>query len=266
MATATRYVEGVRLSDRAGEGVQVTEPFYVLDAAGATPADRMYDARNATGLPALRTAHPTIPNVFATEIIVQPLSVGSDKVSVVVIWQNPEVTTSEPEAGVDPGTIFVSASLQEVETRFDRNGNQIVLQRDVGGTIENQPGTATVQIPLVIYGVERRETGNPSALAKAHIGRVNSAPIWGEDARRWLCTRLDGVSTDFGSTYTVNYEFQRSERLRYAPTGFYSSWDVLLVFEDDEGRPIENPVFGESMKRIEVVGESDFSVLGLPLT
>ena len=265
MAIATRYIEGAAVSSRAGQGVQFTEPWYVTEATGNTPIERLNDALTATGLPTLYDPHPTISGVFAQEIRAAPMGTKSDKIDLTVVWSNPELTTVEPDPVVDPGTIYTSAGLQEVETRFDKDGVQITLTRTVGADTETQTGIATLQIPVIIYGVQRRETGNPSLKARANIGRVNSLPIWGEDARRWLCTRLDGTSTDFGSTYTVNYEFQRSELLRYSPTDTYSSWDALLVFEDDEGRPIENPVFGESMKTVQIAGEVDFNTLGLPL-
>jgi len=266
MATATRIVEGARISSLIGEGNIVTEPFIVADAVGATPVERLYDAINATNLPEIGSEHPTIPFAVLAEIRGDPAGAGSDKAFVTAIYKGPEIITAEPNPTTDPGTLYDSVALQDIETRFDRAGEQILLTKvELSETI-TQPGVASLQIPVVIRGVQRREVANPSSLAAQYVGKVNSTPLWGEDARRWLCTRIDGTSTDFGDSYTVNYEFQRSELLRYSPspTDTYSSWDALLVFEDEDGRPIENPVFGESMQIIQVYGEEDFDQLGLP--
>ncbi len=264
MATAERIIEGTRVSRVHAEGVAITEPYRVYDAVGGSPAEKLYDALQATGLPALGTLHPTIPSAFLTEFRGEPAGTKTTDAIVFAIYLAPAQVQQEPDPATDPGTIYTSVTLQEIETRFDRNGNQILLQHDTGTEIVTQPGVATLQIPVVIKGVQRRETTDPLTKAQTHVGKTNSASIWGEAARRWLCTRIDGVSTDFGTSYTVNYEFQRSELLRYSPTNTYSSWDALLVYEDEEGRPIEAPVFGQSMKIIQVYGESDFSVLTLP--
>ena len=99
---------------------------------------------------------------------------------------------------------------------------------------------------------------------------VNNAAIslTGDPDRTWLCTRIDGQSQDGGVSFVVTYEFQirRGPYLSEATPPTYQGWDAVVVYIDPEtDKPIQEPVWGETIKLVRVYPEMDFAALNIGL-
>ena len=104
------------------------------------------------------------------------------------------------------------------------------------------------------------QKGSPDQTARLFVGKVNSVHLGSDPPLSWMCTRIDGVSSDGGETYRVTFEFQYNSRL-WMFTGEWIDPDTGLPvpknkYNTDENAPLEKRFF-------EVYDQIDFHVLGL---
>ena len=252
--------------NRSPNGYSAIEVIDVLDTVGTTVMERMFNAEQFPGVPAAGEEHPFLPNTIVIDKRVEPLGANAENVRIFVFWGQPEEGTRDPGTDPELATVFSGITLRDFPVLFDSSGNQLKTTRTIGGITEVQTQIGTVTYPVLVIGATRREISDPANKAAQYVNKLNSSTIWGESAGRYLCTRLEGVSTNGGVTYDVTYEFQLSPLLKYGP-GFqqeYSAWDNITVHTVND-RPIENPVFGETLG-IERVFESEkFFALNLNL-
>lgn len=164
---------------------------------------------------------------------------------------------------VDLNTIEVGASVAQVETNKDKDGNPITLSYTYPAnytTNPNRAGTTCVQgglytkfVPETTLVVERLEVGSPLTNAQLYVGKVNSDTFAGLAARKWLCTSIIGKSDDAGFSYSVTYTFQARE----------DTWDQNLIYiNPDDGKPPDD-LTASGDKTIEPYFGEDFNDLTL---
>lgn len=164
----------------------------------------------------------------------------------------------------NPAQIEVGASLAQVETNLDKDGNKITLSytypvgykldaNKAGETI-TQGGFYTKLVPEATARYRRTELGSPLVKATQYVGRVNSGTFLGLSAGYWLCTSIVGRSDDGGYSFDVNYEFQVRQ----------DGWAQKLVYiNPDTGLPPEDIVDEVGAKTIDVYEDIDFDDLDL---
>lgn len=174
-------------------------------------------------MPQYGDPHPGIPGIIVNNIDVSQVDQGICEAA--IDYGVPEVATTPPSETA-PAQIEVGATVQEVETSLDVNGQLMTVGKFVDdGTalvLEIQTGTVRKQIPSVYFRYRRREPFSPGAKAKFHVGTMNSISVFDDPPKYWLCTGITGTSNDFGASYDVNYEFLRNEE----------TWDAVVAWVD----------------------------------
>lgn len=270
MSIRAKPIEDVTFNRAVGDGYSGTQSWIVEGLTGGDALEKAYQALQAPELPKPGEFYPAYAlNTIVRNVSAKPMT-NPTKAKVVVTVGRPEAQFREPDESA-PGTVFVGMTLQEFETAYNVDGQQIITTREVtdsdgNTTLEELPGTVSALFPVMVLGATRRESNTPADKARDHVGKLNSLYFGGEDPGRWLCVRLEGDSEDDGETYDVTYEFHRSPLFRYgtASDQTYSGWDALVVHQED-GRPIKDPVLGESLKIIRLYEEINHNVLGLGL-
>ena len=248
------------------QGYDAVEVIDVYGTTGSTVLERMYNAQLLNNVPLWGDLHPSIPNMRVISKRVTPLGADATNVRIQIFWGRPEPFTQPASTAAVDATVFSGVTIREFPTLFDKDGVQLKTERTNGTETEVQTQIARINFPVLVLGATRKEPTNPADKAATYVNTVNSIPIWGEAARRWLCTRLEGTSDDGGDSFDVTYEFQRSPLLRYGPniTESYSGWENVNVHSVD-GRPIENPTFGETLTITQVFEAQNFANLNLNL-
>ncbi len=188
------------------------------------------------------------------------------------------------------GTIEVSSTGSEIEVTTDRAGGEMIVSHNVltevavvdeaGNPIiaagsanilgtelktisVEQKLTAQITVPQPILRIVRMQKGSPDQTARLFVGRVNSSFIGDDPPLSWMCTRIDGVSSDGGETYRVTFEFQYNSRLWL----FTGDWidpetDLPVPFADWNTPRDDNGQHGEN-KDFRIYDEIDFNILGI---
>lgn len=261
MALTLNLAEGTRFSQTADgyKGICVA----LVDGLSDNPDRRIYQALNYPGIPAVGQPHPVMPGVAVVEKTVVLIDGEPSKAHVEIRYDKRQfVIFPDRVSETSKPLITVGGSVQPMTTCFDINNKQIVLYRydpstSQGKDEENiQVATVTYYAPQQVVRYERREPKSPGEKSRRHLGTVNCTSVFGDRARFWLCTRIEGRSIDGGATYDVAYEFQRNESEQ--------GWVGRVVYEDPEkGRPIKNPVSGRSAKWVQLYRETEFRKLRL---
>lgn len=259
-------VEGAALSENS-EGYESTR-VYLVTELGGNPDNRLYLAAQTPGLPRFGDPHPSIPGLRCVERQIV-LSKGShDSAQVTLTYRVPkaqETPAGEPGPGGAPvaGIVRVGSTVQQTTTQKDRTGSAITVthtfpdtDEEFGGKTIPQGVDVDISVPNLVLSETRNEARTPADTARAYVGTVNQFAIWGGAARTYLCTRIDGQTSDGGKSFEVAYEFQ------YNP----ATWDATVVFRDPRTqRPVDNPTQGQGLKTVRIYPEANFGALGLSL-
>lgn len=210
-------------------GITVTK---IGRASGIEGAGDAYlkEVLDDAAMPDYGDQHPTINTIYLSDINIAPDDCGKARIQ--LTYTTPDYT-SAPINDTGPGLIEVGATISEVDTEKDINGDQITVAHDFSSTdsdrgVESQGGVVRTFMPQMRLRQSRKESVNPQSKANTYVGRVNSFGIWGYPAESLLCVGITGTSDDNGNSYNVTYEFQ------YNPDG----WGATAVFIDPEtGRP-----------------------------
>lgn len=122
-----------------------------------------------------------------------------------------------------------------------------------------QAGTVQRQFATSVIRAQRKQHEKPSATQRSFVGRVNSNQFWDDDPGVWLCSAIDwDIGAD--ALFDVTFEFVQ------APTD--EKWQkVVVVIDGHTGAPVLNPSQeAGNLRIVKVVGEADFSRLGLGLS
>jgi len=234
-------------------GMTYVETYRVTDVTTTPEEDRVFEAMNAAGIPRKGEQHRSQPLLFAKSADATMLSETGTQWDITINWGQLNFGSGSVSVS-EPGQIEVGATVQDVETFLDADGNEILVSHefliddpDGGGgkipdpertpnPITDQPVAVMDSVANPVASLTRREPRNPLDVAIDVVGKVNSKSFLGAPPRYWLCTGIRSSSADDGLTWTTTYTFQYAEGvdIQRRPR---SGWDASVRFRD--------PVTGE---------------------
>lgn len=255
MVDINRIYQGEQIREDKS-GFEATIRQIVIEAGAAV--DGACNAHADPGTYEIGDPHPCIPGLECTDKVTRPTERDNTTFYVDYIFRAPEPERTEA------AEFAMAGSLAEVEATRDRDGNQVVLFHEydptykdpfLAGRLSAQVAEFQVARPTLLLRWNRIRNDFSTAWAnRAVLGTVNSAAQWGFGPELLLCTRMEIESS--GQKYQESYEFQT--------TG--EPWTVSAVFrQEDDGRPVENPVVGVDEKNIAPYSTYNYALLGLQL-
>lgn len=193
--------EGSSITTYGSDILEEVDVFFVKDLTAGSAA--LYSAVNATGLPALWSAHPTVPNLRAVSYDVKPA--GTMKAFVSVRYVN-----------IMPRLIYRGGcGLRMITTDMDYAKNPLWVTNykspdivDVkSGYIPYQSAKVNVLEPEMTFMVERIRPNiaypggiDPVQLSNQFVGKVNSVNIFNTFLRgTLLCENIGYDNEQFGN-------------------------------------------------------------------
>jgi hypothetical protein len=231
----------------------------VVHGVSGTGSAKIWNAALAPGLPAIGDAHPVFTKARLERGLVE--AVASDTVTFRFFY------TEAYSLELMLDTVRVGGGLSQVSSAVDRNGIYQTLTYNYPADHPYLPSRSisvkaevTKLIPDHIIQKRRRETANPTMKAQMYLGKVNSGP-WSlaptAAPYTWLCTQLEGVSTDGMQTWFVDYGFQHRETWKQ-PAIYYDQFSGKIPGDVDDA--VLQPF---AMKWIEPYPIMDFDGLAL---
>lgn len=274
MATATLQKDkGLSAGWSPSTGYTTTLTYDVSGLDSANHESRALEAVTADGIPDPYSAHPDSGTVAAAFGLIaigfQTRDKDTERYEVTVTFGLPPAGSNlptEPPLAAD-AQISVETTVVEIETAYDRHGQQIFTEHVTGKRVYQ---TVRYFVPSVTITFARREASDPASNAIAYLGKLNSSIVFGDPVRTWMCVHLGGPSDDGGATYLVTYKFQRTSNIGKDHNGGGTvddaqPWDILIVEKDEEGNLVENPELGAGKKLVEVQGLIEFRDLELTI-
>jgi len=154
------------------------------------------------------------------------------------------------------------ANLNQVESHYDSNGRLVVL------TYKGESRIATFPVLEARRNFTRRlvyRTNRPDSIADDWVNKLNNDSFYGYSPGEWLCVSVEyEVKSLLGLApgkqgepiYEFVFEFERKDRVQLVDgTGlpvpdantFYSGWDPVVSFLDENGRIPADVVGGQSI-------------------
>lgn len=240
-----------------------------------SPAQKLWSAIHAKGLPVWGDPHQVIPGIFVNSVTAKLLSDSSTtQAQITIIYNAPGATTPPPDFPPDPESppmLSIETSLISARTSRDVHGNPIVVryspplqEGEIGPTtVQEQTGEVDLLIPSEVVVFRRREVRNPHDKARAYLRHVNADEVFDDPPGYWLVTKLSGDTDDRGATFNVTYEFQRNP----------DTWRATVIYIDPAtGRPpgdiwdsSGNLIQVEAVKEVDLYPSIAFQPLSLTL-
>ncbi len=263
---------GTARLERTTSGLRLFTSAIVEDVRGGAD-NLLWNAMNAAGVPRFGELHRFL-GLPVNRLDAQLLEDSSKNVLVNIEYgvdadvsdlfdQDPDDPDASPRLEVSS---TMQAARTELELKPDGSRPPIVLTftRPIPPTVPpgpttevlTQTGSVEFQVPMSIVRFYRRERAHPLSRSRGFIGHVNLTGVFGDPARWWLITRMDGVTVDRGATWNVTYEFQQNR----------STWDPDVVFIDDTtGRRHKDATVGNGgiRENVPVLPEVEFEELRL---
>lgn len=234
MSVKLDIIEGRVFED--ANGIAVTR-HAVVDGLSGSASERMHKALEMSGMPRRGDVHPTIAGLTVDTVEIRPYPGRSTSaVQAEIVYRGAGGTSGAVDG--DPefelGTVLVSK-----QTNRDAYGKLVVITWTIPqGTADGQlqsirtareTPTLEVQAPLLTVRVRRTESSNPAEKSLEFAGSVGelggkdaSGPFGGSGGPKWLCSRIEGRSTDGGATWDVIYEFT------YNPEGWAAQVELRV--------------------------------------
>ncbi len=247
----------------------------IVSGLSGTASVKIYNALIDPGIPQLYELHPTIAFIQCYRRRGRALDSGIVEVD----CEYQLIPADDAAVAGGEVTLEVGTTLQATTTERDHQGNQIFTTHttNIGVSAagdrvvfdpkhnindwtsietrkEHQVGQVAYFKPMTVLRYSRLEAGNPRVKSRSYVGTINKTPLFGDPKHYWLCSRLSGQRQVSG-LYRVNYEFQRN----------IDGWDALIIHTQEDGKFIQEPVSGDSLRVFQVYPDRDFTRLGLTL-
>ncbi len=220
--------------------------------------NRICDAHNDAQTYDIGDAHPCFSGIYCADKVTRPHDQDNQS-----FWVDYVFRALDPEDSAG-GAFSMAGSLAEVEATRDRDDAQVVLSHTypvtykdpiLAGQTRSQVAEWQAAKPTLLLRWSRLQNSFGTAWGnRAVLGTVNDALQWGFAAELLLCTRMEIEQS--GQKWREIFEFQTTN----------SSWTVPVTFrQEDDGRPVENPVLGTDEKNVQVYPAYNYSLLGLLL-
>lgn len=238
-------VEGAEFK-KARDGIEVVR-MALVDGLDGNKETRLLDAIEVSGIPRKGEAHPTIPRIFVSNVTATPAE-SSEKALVKISYKSLEGFEQEPDETqlpvIEVGSTTKAArtnlyfdpleGIKEIEVQYKRPKPS---KPEKKSEFDKQSTFVDIQIPATTLKLSRKEPNSPLRKSKDFVGTVNITGILNEPKRVWLCTRIDGITTDGGESYEVSYEFQRAIGKNFQGEKI-SGWDAVVIYIDETtGKP-----------------------------
>lgn len=249
-------LEGVRWREEKGVVKEISRLAIVSEittAGGTDPSGELIVAAalDHTDMPQPGDPHPVKTGLVLTDRF--PIARSTRIIQIELRYKIPGLIDPPPPG--EPWTLHGGASLEEIESHIDRDGNQITVAHN--GVV--QGGVIRVLMP-------RRElhpewTGQslfPGDLVDAYVGKVNLSTWQAGLPGTWLCTELTFDPADPSQT-PVLYRYNASFRQKDDDG---SGQQPQVVFIDPEtGQPPPGLVAGVGYKTIAWYLGAEFNAL-----
>lgn len=235
MPLQLNILEGHSVDEMVGEVVEVTDIAMVWGTFGTDQMTK--DALDFVGMPVYGSPNAQYPT----------LQVNSRAASIVGVAVRVELKYSRDR---ETFRLQVGASTVQENTAVDKNGVEIILEH---ADHLDQGGEVPALFPQVVLSFEEQQISPAiGTLAQAFVGTTNDAPWQGGLAGEWLCTRIEGITTDLVN-YTVTHDFQKKE----------GGWDPEVVMIDPETQKPVLDLAGnpDAIKIVLIYDEVDFTAL-----
>lgn len=209
-------------------------------------------ALNHADMPQPGDPHPLLSHLFVVDRF--PIARSTRIIQVEIRYKIPGGIDPPPPG--QPWTLSGGASLEEIETQVDRNGNQITVTH--GG--KTQGGVIRPLMPR--RELNARWTGQsvfPGDLVDAYAGKTNLSLWQGGLQGTWLCLDIDFDIADPDQTPPL-YEY--NAHFRHKDDNDGAGHDPQVVYIDPEtGQPPPGLVEGEGYKIILWYFQAEFNAL-----
>jgi hypothetical protein len=220
-----------------------------VSGLGGHAADRLRAALEVTGVPRIGESHPTIPNLYAQDLQVEPD--GPTAAVITVRYRSRAAHSGQPPL------LEVGSSVVQTTTDTDATGTRITVSYSPSGLAadtKTQGANLSILAPQTTLRFTRTEDASPLAKARTFVGTVNRTAVFDSAAGTWLCTAITGRSADGGGSYELTYEFQ------YESAG----WQPKAIYIDPRtNRPPSDLVTDVGVKTVSIYPEREFKDLGL---
>jgi len=250
MIKAENTLDSERLT-RDSDGFTAERGYIISGLTGDDPA-KLYQAMQTPGLPQYGDPHPVIPDIEVTQIIVEPLTSGS-QVRVDIVYRKPDESAADAAAD-QSGQVTLNTSLVGEEEFRDVNGDLLTATYVDSFGVQIRYFTANVERPQLRVSFKRTEQQIPKSAINNYLGKVNSAEWSGFPPRTWLCSSI--TAEENAESYDVEYTFvHRAETWRI---------EVLAGITEDQASqfPIDVET-GNGYAVYEVYEQANFNNLGL---
>lgn len=256
--------EGASITDRFGL-YETTRIALVSGLLPPTGVSQLYVAINTPGVPGMFEVHPTITNIICLERTARAIDTGIIEVTCTYGIPDPQSGAAPPGDTISSPIQFqVGTSVQQVQTNkaLDGAGNPTIIMK-VGytkdGELKEQGGLVEKLVPKTSYSAVRTEDISPLSKSRTYVGKLNLTPLFGDPVGSWMCTGINGVSSDGGNTYVVTYEFQY--------LGAEEAKANIFYIDPETGKPPKDATTGTEpggLAVFDIYNKIDFTPLTFP--
>lgn len=211
------------------DGFSVNRQFQVFNIVG-NQTQLISIAMNAFGIPRVGEQHPSI---FIQCVSLSAAIIDKGQVQITAAYRAFDFGEGDEDS---PVQIRISGAVTRKNIteyiKEDGETEEMVVtyeyrssQNPGGDNPKNQQPEVEKEVPVLSISFSRMEDEHPFKKAQQYLGKVNAGPWNLGEKNTWLCSRLEGNSSDGGETYSVDYEFL------YNP----ESWDVQVSFLLEDG-------------------------------
>lgn len=180
-------------------GLRIDRVAHVTGVTGDAD-ERLINALADASMPDIGDAHPVATGIFLREITGRVIDPATVEVTLSYYYEQ------GAETGSSNATSSASATTTFEETKFDKDGNQLVTQYVASGvTVSRDSFTAEVERPRITFEFEYRSATFPKTDINSYLGKINSATWNGYAVETILCTAVNVQQNE--SDYTVRFSF-----------------------------------------------------------
>ena len=225
--------------EQNGRLVSLTRRLKVSSVTGATPQAAVAAILTDPGIPAAGSSITVNGSVRYLVGRKPKMTESHDLAEVDLFYEGGTVaggSTGEVSRGGD-------VALSQIRSKYDREGNEIVVQLGDAIFVRTQRAEISVLMPEAAPWIETIEaTSDPDALAAQWAGRVNSSAWRGKEAGKWIVARVRWREIT-ANLWRFFWQFQESSE--------DAGWLPVVAYIDPEtNRMPEGLVEGTGIKTI----------------
>ena len=200
---------------------------------------KLKNALADAGLPSIGDAHPEIASITLQSKRGTVIDANTVQVQLSYFFK------SGIQTGSSNATSSANATTAFEETKFDKDGNQLVTQYVASGlTVARDSFTAEVERPRITFDFEYRSATFPKTDINSYLGKINSVAWNGYAIETILCTAVNVQENE--ADYTVRFSFAYNPdtwvfnaRTTYQPTSDHPTNPDASLDKTNGTRPFD---------------------------